>query len=68
MEDGVQICAHKDKASVAERLDSLDVTEMLYPENFQGVLSHSGVPSFSYIYREERIAKCVALKPNYQSF
>ena len=57
MEDGVQICAHKDKASVAERLDSLDVTEMLYPENFQGVLSHSGVPSFSYIFpdRENRL-------------
>ena len=54
MEDGVQICAHKDEASVAERLDSPDATEMLYPENFQGVLSHSGVPSFSYILQRKR--------------
>ena len=68
MEDGVQICAHNDDNSAAERLDSLDATEMLYPVNFQVMLSHSGVPTFSYILQRKRIAKCEALKPDYQSF
>ena len=52
MEDGVQICAHNDQDSIAEGLDGLDITEMPYPETFQGCSVILGFPLSPIFYRE----------------